>query len=369
MRIALISLLMVFMIAVTLYPEETNSSSSAIDNYLRIFGNFYFILQDELITDSPLSSKLIFTGAWKGLSNYARSNSINLKDISGNFLENEFTSNYTLFKKVFLDLVLTNRLDLRSATLSSISGMIDNLENPQVEFFIVPSTDSNRTQEKDSADIGLQLDYINGKITVTSPIKFSPAYRAGVMPGDILIQLDDKPVQGLRLYQLNDYLRNVAGTSVRLKLIREGISGPFTISIIRENLKINSIEVKNIDYDKKNYLWIQVQFLSKYTLQKLLALFKTVDWKIINGILLDIRNCPLGSDYYVAECINLFIDNGPLFNSSGRTDKNSHNLNAIEGQMIVPPSTPIVTLINKGSVKCSELFAAVMHNRDRCKLI
>ena len=211
--------------------------------------------------------------------------------------------------------------------------------------------------------LGIEVSMENGFVKVVSPIDDTPAQRAGIKAGDLIIRLDDKPVKGMSLADAVKNMRGAAGSKVLLTVVREGLDTPLKISIIRDVIKTKSVKSKLLD---KNYGYVRISSFQSATgdnLKEGLASLKKENGGNLSGLVLDLRNNPGGVLNAAVEVSDAFMRNGLIVYTKGRIANSEMRFNAAPDDLI--DEAPMVVLINAGSASASEIVAGALQDSKR----
>ena len=211
--------------------------------------------------------------------------------------------------------------------------------------------------------LGIEVSMENGFVKVVSPIDDTPAQRAGIKAGDLIIRLDDKPVKGMSLADAVKSMRGAAGSKILLTIVREGLDTPLKISIIRDVIKTKSVKSKLLD---KNYGYVRISSFQSATGENLkegLAALKKENGGNLSGLILDLRNNPGGVLNAAVEVSDAFMKNGLIVYTKGRIANSEMRFNAAPDDLI--DEAPMVVLINAGSASASEIVAGALQDSKR----
>src|SRR5690606_36686812 len=213
--------------------------------------------------------------------------------------------------------------------------------------------------------LGIEVTMEKGYVKVVSPIDDTPAFRAGIQPGDLITHLDGDPVQGLTLAEAVEKMRGPVDTSLRLT-IRRGDQPPFDVEVTRDVIRIQSVRWRR----EGDLGYIRITSFSEQTEEGLKEAVEELQREVgddLKGILLDLRNNPGGLLDQAIAGSDAFIDQGEFVSTRGRTKEDAQRYNATRGQLV--PDLPMVVLIYGGSASASELVAGVMQDHRRALIV
>ncbi len=212
--------------------------------------------------------------------------------------------------------------------------------------------------------LGIEITMEEGFVKVISPIEDSPAFEAGILAGDFIIQIDDTPVFGLTLNEAVELMRGEKGEPITITISREGTE-PFEVNIIRDIIKIQS--VKHEVFDNVGYLRI-----TSFTEQTEDGLIKSINKiqnenKKIKGFVLDLRSNPGGLLTQAVKVTDIFLKRGEIVSTRGRDTKDIRRYRAKNKDLT--NGKPIVVLINGGSASASEIVAGALQDHRRAIIV
>ena len=212
--------------------------------------------------------------------------------------------------------------------------------------------------------LGIEITMEEGFVKVISPIEDSPAYEAGILAGDFIIQIDDTPVFGLTLNEAVDLMRGEKGQPIIITVSRDGTE-PFEVKIIRDIIKIQS--VKSEVYDDIGYL--RITSFTEQTEDGLLKSIKNIQQENdnIKGYVLDVRSNPGGLLSQAVKVSNIFLQRGEIVSTRGREKKDIRRYRAKNKDHT--NGKPIVVLINGGSASASEIVAGALQDHRRAIIV
>ncbi|GAB3112714.1 S41 family peptidase [Aestuariicella hydrocarbonica] len=248
----------------------------------------------------------------------------------------------------------------------AIKGMLSELD-PHSAYLNASSFDSlqvNTTGE--FGGLGLEVGMEDGLVKVVSPIDDTPAAKAGVESGDIIIKLDDKPVKGMGLGDAVELMRGPKGSDITLTIIREGVEQPFDLVITRDTIKVQSVR-SNILEDGYGYIRIaQFQVNTGAETAKAIQSLEKEDPNL-KGLILDLRNNPGGVLQASVEVADAFLDDGLIVYTEGRIADTDLRYEAQPGDLT--KGLPIVVLVNDGSASASEIVAGALQDHHRAVIL
>ncbi len=211
--------------------------------------------------------------------------------------------------------------------------------------------------------LGIQVGMEDGFVKVISPIDDTPAYKAGLKAGDLIIRLDEKSVKGMTLNDAVKIMRGKPGSDITLTVVREGADKPLEFTVTRDIIKVKSVKSRMLD---PGFGYVRItNFQSKTTRDLLDAINKLKEENDgeLRGLVLDLRNNPGGVLNTAADVADLFINKGKLVYTEGRVDNAHFEFNAKPGDVL--NGAPIVVLINGGSASASEIVAGALQDHRR----
>ena len=249
----------------------------------------------------------------------------------------------------------------------AIRGMLNGLDPHSA--YLEPD-DFKTLEESTSGEfggLGIEVSMIDGLIKVIAPIDDSPASKAGIKAGDFIIKLNNKQVKGMSLKQAVEHMRGKIGTSIRLTVIREGVTAPLEFKIARNTVKIHSVKSRIIE-NGFGYIRIsQFQVNTAKELSKSFKILKSQSNGQLKGIVLDLRNNPGGVLQAAVDVTDAFLDQGLIVYTQGRQSSNDMRYSASPYN----PSgkIPLVIIINEGSASASEIVAGALQDHKRAVLV
>lgn len=215
--------------------------------------------------------------------------------------------------------------------------------------------------------LGIEVGMENGFVKVIAPIDDTPAQRAGIKAGDLVIRLDDTPVKGLTLKDAVNIMRGKPGTGILLTVVREGADKPLKIKIIRDIIKVVSVKKKMLGEGFAYVRITQFQTNTGDNLSEAIDQLKKENNGSLKGLILDLRNNPGGVLGAAVAVSDAFLPDGRIVYTEGRTKNSQIEFNATADDLI--DGAPIVVLINVGSASASEIVAGALQDHKRAVIM
>ena len=206
--------------------------------------------------------------------------------------------------------------------------------------------------------LGLEVGMENGFVKVITPIDDTPAQKAGIESGDIILKLDNKPLKGLSLNEAIELMRGPKDSEIEMTLAREGRNQPFTITLVRDTIRVVSVRKRWLE---PGYGYLRIaQFQARTGEDVGNALRDLMEADELKGIVLDLRNNPGGVLRASVDVADHFLDGGTVVYTEGRLDNSETRYNA--GPSDSTEGIPVVVLINGGSASASEIVAGALQD-------
>ena len=273
-------------------------------------------------------------------------------------------------------------VDEKKLITDAISGMVSSLD-PHSQYFDKKSFKEFKEGTSGKfVGVGIEITQEDGLVKVVSPIEGSPAFRAGLKPNDLITKIDDTAVKGLSLNDAVKRMRGEPNTKVLLTIYRKDENRTFPVTIIREEIKQQSVRGKVIE---PGYGWIRVSQFQERTVEdfakKLDEMYKQ-DPKI-KGLVLDLRNDPGGLlNAAVAISAAFLPENVTVVSTNGQTPESKQTFKAAvgdyQGRAGADPlktlpaglkNVPLIVLVNEGSASASEIVAGALQDHKRATIM
>ena len=255
-------------------------------------------------------------------------------------------------------------LDYEKMVFGAVSGMVDSLEDPYT-VFLSPQDKSIFEQDMKGSfsGIGAEVGFRDKFLTIVAPLKGSPAEKAGLLSGDKVLKVDETEIIGMNIDEAVSIIRGEKGTMVKLTIRREGLQELKEIEIVRDIIKIETVEweLKN-----GNIAYIRISQFKEETIDEFDS---QIDDIIVNdpkGIIVDLRNNPGGYVSTLENIASRFLDDGDvIFIEDFGDERDVYKANGNNKFNNIP----VVVLINEGSASASEIFAGALRDNKDTKLV
>jgi carboxyl-terminal processing protease len=248
---------------------------------------------------------------------------------------------------------------------AALVGMLTSLD-PHSDYMNADEYSDMEVETKgEFGGLGLDVTMENGVVKVVSPLDDTPAFKAGLQPGDYIVRIDGKPVAGLTLTDAVDKMRGPVDAPITLT-IKRGKQAPFDVTLKRAVIKIQSVRSSlegNIGYIRINSFSEQTASGLENALRKLQRESKGH----MAGLVLDLRNNPGGLVDQAVDVVNAFVDQGEIVSTRGRDPDESQRYDAKPAARLY--DGPMVVLINGGSASASEIVAGALQDHHRAILL
>jgi len=263
----------------------------------------------------------------------------------------------------------------------AISGMLTGLDPHSAYLDQDAFKELQVGTQGEFGGLGIEVGMEDGFVKVVSPIEDTPAFRAGLKPGDLIIKLDDTPVKGMNLNDAVKRMRGKPKTPIRLTIMRKGDAKPFEVTLQRDVIRVQSVKSKLIE---PGYGWIRVSQFQEHTGENMVkALEGLYKQGPLKGLVLDLRNDPGGLLNGAVGIASAFLQSRALVVSTdGRTEDAKRKFLAAPEDYLrgnrddylknLPAgvkTVPMVVLVNGGSASASEIVAGALQDHKRATVI
>jgi carboxyl-terminal processing protease len=245
----------------------------------------------------------------------------------------------------------------------AIAGLMSELDAHSSFMNKKAFKEMNIQMKGEFGGLGIVIGMRKGALTVISPIDDTPAQKAGVKSGDIILKINNKSTIGMTLDEAVSLMRGKPGTPITITIVREGVNKPIKIDIVRGIIKIHSVKAKFIN---PNILYLRISSFDQNVakeLKKYILKYK----KKTKGIILDLRNNPGGSLEQAIKTVDTFVDNGVIVSQKGRIKSENQKYYATKKATLT--KVPMVVLVNGGSASASEIVSGALQDHKRAIIV
>jgi len=274
----------------------------------------------------------------------------------------KFSEVYARIKNDYVETV-----DDKQLITDAISGMLKGLD-PHSDYLDEESFKELREGTSgEFGGLGIEVGRENGFVKVIAPIDDTPAKKAGVKSGDLIIRLDDKSIKGMSLSEAVKLMRGKPGEPVELLITRDGEPKPLKIKIVRAVIKIKSVKQRILE---KDYGYLRISnFQSKTTVNTRKAIETLIkeNKSDIKGLVLDLRDNPGGVLSGAVGVSDTFLTSGNIVYTEGRVTDAVMTYDATPDDLL--EGAPLVVLVNQGSASASEIVAGALQDHKRALIL
>ena len=250
---------------------------------------------------------------------------------------------------------------------NAIRGMLSGLD-PHSTYLDAKAFEELRVGTTgEFGGLGIVVGMEDGFVKVISPIDDTPAARAGVKAGDLIIRLDETPVKGMSLDAAVKLMRGAPGSDIALTIVRKGSDKPLKLSITRDRIRVKSVKNRALE---PGYAYVRISQFQERTgsdLRKAINKLKKKNKGKLKGLVLDLRNNPGGLLDAAVSVSDTFLQRGTIVSVRGRTKDSNISQSATPGDLI--NGAPMVVLVNEGSASASEIVAGALQDQKRAVIM
>ncbi|WP_341679437.1 S41 family peptidase [Niveibacterium sp. SC-1] len=271
-------------------------------------------------------------------------------------------------------------VDDKTLITGAISGMLSGLDPHSTYLDPDAFKELQVGTQGEFGGLGIEVGMEDGFVKVISPIEDTPAYRAGVRPGDLIIKLDETPVKGMSLSDAVKRMRGKPKSQIKLTIARKGENKPIELTLTREVIQVQSVKARMLE---PGVGYVRVAQFQENTAPNLVRELGKLDKQGMKSLILDLRNDPGGLLHAAVGVSGAFLAQRALVVSTdGRTDDSRHKFFAAPEDYLrggkddylksVPASAksmPMVVLVNGASASASEIVAGALQDHKRAVLV
>ena len=258
-----------------------------------------------------------------------------------------------------------DEIDQTEVMDSAINGVLQSLD-PYSSYMNPEIFENMQTDTKgEFGGLGIEVSMESGVVKVISPIDDTPASKAGIKPGDYIVRIDGKQVQGKTLMEAVNLMRGPVGSPIELTIRRKNVKKSLKIKIVREIIQVKSVDSKILD-KKIGYLRLR-SFNENSGKQLIKEISKYESQDKVDKYILDLRNNPGGLLSQAISVSNFFLNDGEIVSTKGRNNNENRRFFAKKGDEI--NGKTLLVLINYGSASASEIVAGALQDHKRAILL
>ena len=295
----------------------------------------------------------------------------NSNNYSFNKTESELINNQSfgtfldVWQTLQTDYLYNDKINDKDLIFGAIEGMVNQVDDNYTVFEKPGENIILDSLSSEYEGIGAILELIDEKVTIVSPLKNSPAEKAGLKPADIIIKIDGKDVTKQGVSEIIKQIKGPAGTSVKITITREG--SPLNFTIKREKLFYETVSYKFLTKGTKKIAYLELKSFNEKTFEEFLKAAEDIVSQDADGLILDLRNNPGGYLGVAINIIGLFSDTSKTAIKMEFADNSIEPYDAPANGLLKDLQT--VILINKGSASSSEVLAGALQDYKIAKLI
>ena len=260
------------------------------------------------------------------------------------------------------------KIEDKTLLTNAIRGMLSGLDPHSTFLDLEEFKELTVGTKGEFGGLGIVVGMENGFVKVISPIDDTPAQRAGIKAGDLIIRLDEKPVKGMALDDAVKLMRGKPGEPIVLLVSREGVDKPFKVTVVRAKIRVKSVKHRVLE---PGYGYVRITQFQQRTGEDLLKAISEIKKKSkkegFKGLVLDLRNNPGGLLDAAVAVSDAFLTEGIIVSVRGRHQDSQHSFQATPIDRI--SGTPLVVLVNGGSASASEIVAGALQDHKRAVIM
>ena len=263
--------------------------------------------------------------------------------------------------------IAPDELEATKLLFGAVEGMVRSVGDPYTVFMTpAQNKDFRQSLEGKLQGIGAELAFRDGLIVIVAPLKGSPAQKAGLLPEDVIIEVDGENIEGENLNQVVQRIRGQKGTTVTLTVDRPGALESKTFSIVRDEILIPSVESDLIETGSGALGYIALNQFGDTSIDEFQKSLKDLLGNDLEGLIVDVRYNGGGYLEGAVEMTSLFLRQGKVVSVERRGTEPEHHY--VYGRPVAP-DVPMVVLINQGSASASEIVAGALQDHKRATII
>ena len=252
---------------------------------------------------------------------------------------------------------------------NAIAGLLTELDPHSVYLNEESYDDLEENSSGEYGGLGLEVSTQEGVIRVVSPIDGSPAAKAGIQAGDLIVKMNNNPVRGMSLQKAIEKMRGEKGTSIKLTVFREGEDDTIDIDVVRDIIQVSAVRNRLLE---SAYGYVRVAQFQRNSGRDFVAALQELKQQSdedspLKGLVIDLRNNPGGLVPASVEIADALLDSGTIVYTEGRLPSANQSFEATQGDLL--EGLPVVVLINGGSASASEIVAGALQDHGRAAVL
>lgn len=250
---------------------------------------------------------------------------------------------------------------------NAVRGMLSGLDPHSAYLDKDEFKEMNIATSGKFGGLGIEVQMQDGFVKVVAPIDDTPAAKAGIQPGDLIVKIDDTPVKGLSLGDAVTKMRGDPGSKITLTLVREGEPAPKVLELKRDVIKVASVRGRMLEPGMAYMRISSFTTETGPTLEREFSRLQTESGGKLKGMILDLRNNPGGVLDAAVKVSDSFLEKGKIVTIRGRDGNGGRDFDAGSGDLL--GGQPLVVMINAGSASASEIVAGALQDQKRGVLV
>ncbi len=271
-------------------------------------------------------------------------------------------------KRIILDSYV-EKVEEEQLFYGALRGMVRELD-PHSRFLTPEEyADITASTTGQFGGLGIEVTQRDGWITVVTPLVGTPAFKAGVLPGDRVVKIDGEAADRLSLEEAVHKMRGKPGTKIVLSVARKGLSKQLDITIVRRIIKVDSVRIPHMTDEKDGIGYISLTVFQADTAEELSRAVRKLEKAGMRALVLDLRANGGGRMDAAIKVADLFIDKGVIVSTRGRPGARRENLTFRARRLGTRPAYPLAVLVNQSSASASEIVAGALRDHHRAILV
>lgn len=256
----------------------------------------------------------------------------------------------------------TEKIDDDEAAYAAAEALVESLKDPYTTFMRPANAKAFNTQlGGEVTGIGAQVEFKNQQLIIVAPMKGSPSEKAGLKPGDIVLSVNGEPLAGLDFNESVEKVRGPKGSLAKLRIVRDGTE--MDVEVTRDTIKIPEVVIRW----EGNVAVVEILQFGAITDRELRTMMIAVQEKHPVGIIVDLRNNPGGYLHAADVVAGIFLPKGSTVATI--LSRDAEYLESTSEDPVIPASTPLAVLVNKGSASASEIVAGALQDAKRATVV